>query len=366
MLGPKESSFLAPAPKFMAPARRCNFCNSTIPTHVGDWGAPLRLSTPSLVAIFLFFTLMGCQPGERDTRLRLAHGLDVTHPVHAGMVRMGQVVDSISDGQLQLEIFPSGQLGSESQCLELLQLGSLAMTKVSAAVMERFAPAYSVLSLPYLFPDRETGFAILDGPIGKDLLAQGTRARLRGLTFFDAGNRSFYTKDGPVRSPEDIVGKKVRVQNSPMAVDLIRHLGGSPTPISYGELYTALQQGVVDAAENNLPSYYTSRHYEVTPFYSYDKHTAVPDVLVIGTATWDRLSPTERSWLETAARIATEYQRNRWQSAEREAVTELRKAGVTFTEVDPTAFRQAVRPMYEAAREDPELAEVLEKILAAQ
>ncbi|WP_368671763.1 TRAP transporter substrate-binding protein [Lewinella sp. W8] len=310
--------------------------------------------------------LMGCHDGEQGQKLRLAHGLDVTHPVHAGMVRMGEVVDSISGGQLQLEIYPSGQLGTESQCLELLQLGSLAMTKVSAAVMERFAPSYSVLSLPYLFPDRETGFAILDGPVGRDLLAQGSRARLRGLTFFDAGNRSFYTKDGPVRSPDDISGKKVRVQNSAMAVNLIRHLGGSPTPISYGELYTALQQGVVDAAENNLPSYYTSRHYEVTPYYSYDKHTSVPDVLVIGTATWDGLSATEKAWLETAATMATKYQRDRWQAAEREAVTELLKAGVTFTEVAPTAFREAVQPMYEAARQDPALSEILNKILAAQ
>lgn len=312
------------------------------------------------------FLLWGCGPGEQQRKLRLAHGLDVTHPVHAGMLRMGEVLDSVSEGQLGLEIYPSGQLGSESQCLELLQLGSLAMTKVSAAVMERFAPAYSVLSLPYLFPDRETGFAILDGPIGQDLLARGAAARLRGLTFFDAGNRSFYTKDGPVREPGDIVGKKVRVQNSPMAVDLIRHLGGSPTPISYGELYTALQQGVVDAAENNLPSYYTSRHYEVTPFYSYDQHTAVPDVLVIGTATWDRLTPTERSWVATASRIATQYQRNRWLAAEREAVSALLEAGVTFTEVDASAFRRAVAPMYEAARANPELAPVLEKILAAQ
>ncbi|MEM9526399.1 MAG: TRAP transporter substrate-binding protein [Bacteroidota bacterium] len=310
--------------------------------------------------------LMGCS-GEQNTQtLRLAHGLDVTHPVHAGMVRMAEVLDSVSGGQMQIEIYPSGQLGSESQCLELLQLGSLSMTKVSAAVMERFAPAYSVLSLPYLFKDRETSFDILDGPVGKSILEEGAEARLRGLTFFDAGTRCFYTKDGPVRTPADVVGKKVRVMASPMAVNLIKSLGGSPTPISYGELYSALQQGTVDAAENNLPSYYTSLHYEVNPYYSFDRHTAVPDVLIMNTATYGKLSEEQRNWLTTAVTEATTYQRNRWQAAEEEAIRELKKEGVTFTEVDAAAFRAAVEPIYDAAKADPNLAPILKRINAAQ
>ncbi|MDN3633139.1 TRAP transporter substrate-binding protein [Neolewinella lacunae] len=348
-----------------------------MPAHPSP--APLPFPAPALsapvlltssVRLLLLACALGClfSCGEisEGKTLRLAHGLDVSHPVHGGMVRMGEVLDSISDGQLRLKIYSGGQLGTESQNLELLQLGSLAMTKVSAAVMERFAPAYSVLSLPYLFEDRETSFRVLDGPVGQELLAQGAAARLRGLTFFDAGTRSFYTKSAPVRTPADVVGKKVRVQNSPMAVDLIKSLGGSPTPISYGELYTALQQGVVDAAENNLPSYYTSRHYEVTPYYSYDRHTAVPDVLVIGTATWEKLSGQERDWLAVAARSATTFQRESWQAAEEEAVRELTKAGVTFTEVDAAAFRAAVEQMYTAARQDPDLAPILERILTAQ
>lgn len=320
----------------------------------------------TIVLLGLLLTLSGCSAKNEVRTLRLAHGLDPTHPVHAGMVRMGEALDSISGGKMQIKIYSSGQLGSENQCLELLQLGSLAMTKVSTAVMESFAPAYGVFSLPYLFKDRENSFRILDGEIGQEILAQGAEARLRGLTFFDAGTRCFYTKDGPVRTPEDLQGKKVRVMNSPMAVDMIKYLGGSPTPISYGELYTSLQQGVVDAAENNLPSYYTSRHYEVTPFYSYDEHTAVPDVLVIGTATWDALDATRQGWLRTAAAIATKYQRSRWRAAEEEAVTVLENEGVTFTKVDGSAFRAAVQPMYEAARKDPVIEPLLKRIQAAQ
>lgn len=319
-----------------------------------------------LLALLPLLLLCSCGSDQKVQTLRLAHTLNTTHPVHKGMVRMAEALDSISAGKMQLEIYSSGQLGSESQCLELLQIGSLAMTKVSAAVMDRFAPSYSVLGLPYLFKDRETAFRVFDGPIGQEILADGAAYRLRGLTFFDAGTRSFYTKDGPVRTPADIVGKKVRVMNSPMAVQLIKTLGGSPTPISYGELYTALQQGVVDAAENNLPSYYTSRHYEVTPFYSYDRHTAVPDVLIIGTATWDKLSEERQGWLREATRIATDYQRGLWKGAQQEAITAMRKEGVTFTEVDSESFRVAVKPMFEEAKNNPVLADLLARIQAVE
>lgn len=310
--------------------------------------------------------LSGCGADKKVQTLRLAHTLDPTHPVHAGLVRMGEALDSISGGEMNIKIYSSGQLGSEKQCLELLQLGSLAMTKVSAAVMENFTPSYGVLGLPYLFKDRESSFRILDGEVGQEILSQGAEARLRGLTFFDSGTRCFYTKDGPVRTPADLEGKKVRVMNSATAVNLIKALGGSPTPISYGELYTALQQGVVDAAENNLPSYFTSRHYEVTPFYSYDEHTAIPDVVIIGTATWDALDDQRRAWLREAAAVGTDYQRSIWRAAEQEAVATLEKEGVTFTKVDAAAFREAVKPMYVNARKNPVLAPLLDQIQAQQ
>ena len=327
---------------------------------------PLHFARRNFLLVLFPLLLCACGGNQDVQTLRLAHTLNTTHPVHKGMERMAVALDSISGGKMHLEIYPSGQLGSESQCLELLQIGSLAMTKVSAAVMDRFAPSYSVLGLPYLFKDRETSFRVFDGPIGQEILADGAAYRLRGLTFFDAGTRSFYTKDGPVRTPADVVGKKVRVMNSPMSVQLIKSLGGSPTPISFGELYTALQQGVVDAAENNLPSYYSSRHYEVTPFYSYDRHSAVPDVLIIGTATWDKLSQERQGWLREAAGIATDYQRGLWEGAQKEAVAAMTKAGVTFTEVDSESFRAAVQPMFEAARKNPVQADLLARIQAVE
>jgi tripartite ATP-independent transporter DctP family solute receptor len=341
-----------------------------LPTDLAPAAAPSTnnavRSTGWLLLFGLLIAFSGCATDSKVQTLRMAHTLDTSHPVHAGLIRMGEALDSISGGKMKMEIYSSGQLGSEKQCLELLQLGSLAMTKVSGAVMENFTPAYGVLGLPYLFKDRESGFKILDGEIGQEILSQGAEARLRGLTFFDAGTRCFYTKDGPVRTPADLVGKKVRVMNSAMAINLIKTLGGSPTPISFGELYTSLQQGVVDAAENNLPSYFSSRHYEVTPYYSYDEHSAVPDVIIIGTSTWNSLDDQRRDWLTKAAAIARDFQRSIWRTAEQEAVTTLEKQGVTFTKVDANSFREAVKPMYVSIRKDPVLGPLMDRIQAEQ
>ena len=172
--------------------------------------------------------------------LKLAHGLDISHPVHKGMEFMAEKLAEKSGGQLTLEIYPSQQLGTERQALELLQIGSLAMTKVSAAVMENFAPNTKVLSLPYIFRDRAHAYKVQDAKLGKDLLVQGEKYWLRGLTYFDAGQRSFYTKDRPINTPKDLEGMKIRVMESVTAMNLVRSLGGSPTPISWGELYLSL------------------------------------------------------------------------------------------------------------------------------
>jgi len=201
--------------------------------------------------------------------------------VHQAMVILGEELEKISEGKLKVNIYPSSQLGGERECLELLQIGSLDITKVSAAVLENFIPEYKVFSIPYIFRDKAHMFSVFDSEVGANLLLKGEKYRLRGLTFYDAGSRSFYMKENPINSPEDLVGKKIRVQKSNMAVAMVNDLGGAPTPISWGELYTALQQGVVDGAENNPPSFYTSKHFEICKFFSLDEHTSVPDVLLM-------------------------------------------------------------------------------------
>jgi len=228
---------------------------------------------PRLLLLIPLLCLLSCADITNTKYLKLAHGLDSTHPVHKGMVFMQERLAEISDGKLQIEIYPSQQLGTERQALELLQIGSLAMTKVSGAVMESFAPKIKCLSLPYVFRDREHTYNVQDGKVGRDLLIQSEKFWLRGLGYFDAGQRSFYTKEKSIEKPDDLKGLKIRVQESVMAMNLVRTLGGAPTPISWGELYTALQQGVVDGAENNPPSFVSSRHYEICKYYSLNEHT---------------------------------------------------------------------------------------------
>ncbi|MBX2927782.1 MAG: TRAP transporter substrate-binding protein [Saprospiraceae bacterium] len=281
----------------------------------------------------------GCENGVgKVATLRLAHGLDVKHPVHLGMMRMGELLQTYSDGQLKLDIYPSEQLGSERQCLELLQIGSLDMTKVSAAVLENFAPDMQVFSLPYLFRDDAHTDAVLFGPVGRDMLVGMDAYLIRGLTYFDAGKRSFYTRERPVNSPADLKGLKIRVQESPTAMQLVRDLGASPTPIAWGELYTALQQGVVDGAENNPPSFHLSRHYEVCKYYILDEHTAIPDVLTVGASTWNRLNAEQQGWVQMAADSSARYQRQLWKVAEAEALATVQAAGVTVIRPDKSPF----------------------------
>jgi len=298
-----------------------------------------------------------------DTRtIKLAHGLDVGHSVHMAMVKMGEDLEQISGGKMRLEIYPSQQLGSERECIELLQIGSLDMTKVSVGVMENFAPRMRVFSLPYLFRDRQHSFDVLDGPIGKDLLNEGTKYWLKGLGYYDAGSRSFYTKDKPINSPTDLHGLKVRVLESVTAMDMVNSLGGSATPISWGELYTSLQQGVVDGAENNPPSFYLSRHYEVCKYYSLDEHTVLPDMVLVGTHLWDRLSKQEQEWLQTAVDSSVVYQRKLWAESEKEALEAVEKAGVTIVRPDKTAFENAVQPLYSKYKDDKEMSALIQNI----
>lgn len=313
----------------------------------------------------LLLLAAGCGQQQPKT-LKLAHGMDTGHPVHQGIVFMAERLRTKSAGQLQLEIYPSQQLGTERQCLELLQIGSLAMTKVSAAVMENFSPGIKVLSLPYIFRDRAHTFAVLDGPIGRELLRQGERYRLRGLGYFDAGQRSFYTKTKAIRQPDDLGGLKIRVQESAVAIRLVSILGAAPTPVSWGELYTGLQQGVVDGAENNLPSFYSSRHYEVCKQLSLNEHATVPDILVIGSRAWQQLSAREQRWLQEAADEAIAYQRKLWAEAEAAALKAVEAEGVIITRPDKAAFAARSRPMWEDFRNDTLIYPLITAIQAVQ
>jgi tripartite ATP-independent transporter DctP family solute receptor len=305
-----------------------------------------------LILLLPLAVLSGCSKEEKsDTYIiRLGHQLDINHPVHKGLVFLKEELERNSNGEMSIVIYPSSQVGDEREVLELIQIGSMGMTKVSASALETFVPEMKVFSLPYLFNDQTHYWKTLNGEVGTKLLAAGEPYRFKGLGYFDAGSRSFYTTKKPVQSPDDLKGQKIRVMNSQTAVSMVNTMGGSATPISWGELYTSLQQGVVDGAENNLPSFYFSKHYEVSQYLILDEHTSIPDVIIVGTHVWDQLSATQKTWLTDAMQAATDYQREMWAESTEKSLAIVKEAGVQVIEADKRQFQESVAPIYEELR----------------
>lgn len=313
--------------------------------------------------ICLIFVLTSCQKESKTKVLYLAHSLPQTHPVHKGILEFKKALERNSKGTLKVKIFPDAQLGSEREVLELLQIGSVAATKVSAATLSNFVPEYHLLGIPYLFRDKEHQFNVLEGPIGKSILAKGSKFWLRGLCYYDAGSRSFYTSEKAIRTPDDLKGLKIRVMNNQMAINMVNSMGGSATPLSYSELYTAIQQGVVDGAENNPPSFVSSNHYEISKYYTLDQHSSVPDVLLIGTKYWEKLSEEEKTWVQDAADTSARAQKKFWNDSVDESMKIARKAGVEIIIPDKKLFAEKSKSVLEEfEKEYPEMAPIVTQI----
>jgi tripartite ATP-independent transporter DctP family solute receptor len=263
--------------------------------------------------------------------LKLGHGLDTGHPVHKAMEYMKERLEVLSGETVTIDIYPSSVLGSETQCIEQLQNGSLAMTKTSAAAMENFIPEMAVYGLPYVFRDGEHYWDVLNGSVGQDLLRMGDDKFLRGLCYYDAGSRYFYTSDKPTRTPDDLKGMKIRVMNPKTAMDMVKAMGGAPTPIAFGELYSALAQGAVDGAENNPPSFTSNKHYEICKHFTLDGHTRIPDMLMMSSKVWNRLDPQVQAWVQQAADESVRFQRQLWQEKTAES---LKEAGSLSNSID--------------------------------
>jgi tripartite ATP-independent transporter DctP family solute receptor len=300
--------------------------------------------------------------GSADkTVLKLAHVLPPVHAVHIAMELMARRAAELSAGTVEIQVFPGGQLGSEPESIEQVQRGALAMVKTSAAALESFVPDMAVFGMPYLFRDEDHYWHVLLGDIGREILRAGDPQGVHGLCYYDSGSRSFYTLTKPILKPEDVREMKLRVLPSRTARDMITLLGGGPTPIPYGELYTALQQGMIDGAENNPPSYFTSRHYEVAKHYSLDEHTRVPDVVIFSKPIWDSLGPQMQGWIQQAADESVAFQRKLWREQTEESLKAVEQAGVTIHNPDKAAFAAAMAPMY-AAVEGTRVGELAKRI----
>jgi tripartite ATP-independent transporter DctP family solute receptor len=308
---------------------------------------PLWLLAP--IALIVAGLWQFATRGVEVKTLRLAHALNVEHPVHRGMLVFADEVHRLSGGTLRVDIYADGKLGSERELVEQMQLGSIALTKVSAGQLEAFAPAYAVFGMPYLFDDSAHFWRFAETTAATGLLASSEAQRIVGLCFYDAGARSFYLspKSGrTVRTASDLEGLSLRVMPSRTAMAMVEAFGAKPVPIPFGELYTALDAGTVDGAENNPPSLFTSRQFEVAASYSLNEHLILPDVLAIGAPTWQRLSAEQRDWIRRAAATSAIAQRQLWIDEEARNLEAMRNAGLRIIDdIDRDSFRAATEAL---------------------
>lgn len=289
------------------------------------------------------------------------------YPTVEAVKAMGKMLEERTNGRLCIEVFPSAQLGEEKDTIEQTQFGVIDMNRVSLGPFNNIIPETQIPSLPYIFRSTEHMHHVMDGPIGQQILDAFAAHDLIGLAFYDGGSRSFYNKDHPIKSVADMKGMKFRVMQSDMFVDMVAALGANATPMAYGEVYSSIQTGVIDGAENNWPSYDTSGHYEVAKYYTLDQHLIVPEVLMMSKKSWDKLTPEDQATIRQAAKDSVPVMRGLWEAQEKVSEDKLEAAGVqVIKDIDKTPFIEAMVPVYEKYVTTPELKAMVTAIQATK
>ena len=269
------------------------------------------------------------------------------YPNVVAVESMGKKLEAATNGRLKIQTFPGGVLGGEKEMIEQTQVGAINILRTSLGPVGTVVPEVNVFNLPFIFRSQEHARAVIDGPIGDELLAKvsASPAKLVAIGWMDGGARSLYTKK-PVRTPADLKGQKVRMMGNPLFVDTMNAMGGNGIAMGYGEVFTALQTGVVDGAENNAPSYFTSNHYNTgAKYYTQTNHLIIPELLVVSKATWDKLSKDDQALLKKFGREAQMEQRALWDKSVAENTAKLKSAGVEFITVDNKPFYEATAPV---------------------
>lgn len=306
----------------------------------------------------------GSGSGGGEHNFRLAETHEAGYPTTQGDQRFAELVRERSDGRIIIEVFPNSQLGEEAAVIEQVQMGAIELTRTSTSPMAEFAPSMGVFSLPYIFDGQEHEWAFLQSENGQALLGKMSSSGLKGLAYYASGARSFYTRGQQVQGPDDMRGLKIRVQKSNINVDFINAFGGSATPMDFGEVYSALQNGVLDGAENNWPSYLSTSHYEVASNYTLDEHTRVPEVLVMHQGTFDGLSTDDQEIIQQAAKDSVDFQRQKWDQEVQRSKERIQATNTNVIQVnDSGPWREAVRPMIQNYRD--QYGEVLDQIQSA-
>ena len=272
------------------------------------------------------------------------------YPTTQGAYKFAELVYEKTGGRVEIQVNAGGVLGDEKTVIEQLQFGGVDFARVSLSPLAEFVPKLNVLQMPYLYTGREHMWKVLEGPIGTDFMNSFGGSSLVPLSWYDAGARNFYSTDRPIESLDDMKGLKIRVQESELMMDTIQALGATPVPMAFGDVYSGLQTGEIDGAENNWPSYESTRHYEVAQYFTLDEHTRVPELQLAAQSTWDKLPEEYGNIIRDCARESSLYERELWAERERTSEDRVRRAGCVVTELDAREkerFREAAAPMYE-------------------
>ena len=314
----------------------------------------IKKAAAVLMAAAMAVSLTGCGSITSGKRIiRISHAQSETHPEHLGLLAFKEYVEERLGDKYEVQIFPNEILGSAQKAIELTQTGAIDFVVAGTANLETFADVYEIFSMPYLFDSEDVYKTVMEDYDYMEQVYESTdEAGFRVVTWYNAGTRNFYAKT-PIRTPEDLKGKKIRVQQSPASVSMVNSFGAAAAPMGFGEVYTAIQQGVIDGAENNELALTNNKHGEVAKYYSYNKHQMVPDMLVANLKFLEGLSPEEYQIFKDAAALSTEVEMKEWDKSIEEAkkiATE--DMGVEFIDVDVDAFKEKVLPLHEKMLND--------------
>ncbi len=297
----------------------------------------------SLMVAALAVWAIGVQ--AKEFRSADIHNAD-DYPTVLAVKHMSTVLEKSSGGNLKIKVYNKGALGSEKETIDQVKIGALDMVRVNVAPMNGVCPMTMVPTMPFLFHSVEHMRKVLDGPIGDEILKSCESAGYVGLAFYDSGARSIYSKK-PIKTVADTKGMKIRVQQSDLWVALMGAMGANATPMPYGEVYTGLKTGLIDAAENNFPSYDTAKHFEAAPVYSKTEHSMAPEILLFSKVIWDKLSKAEQDQIRAAAKDSIKVERQAWDEQETKSMARVKAAGVQIIEVNKTSFQSVMAPVYE-------------------
>ena len=320
-----------------------------------------KLAAAALVAAALTVTGASAQ-----TVLRSSDTHPDGYPTVEAVKYFGQLVEERTAGRYKVEVYHSAQLGQEADTIEQVRSGVIDLNRVSMAPWNSLVPLTLIPSLPYLFRSPEHARAVMSGPIGAEIAAGFEEHGVVVVAFYDGGARSFYNSKKPINAMADLAGLKFRVIQSDVFVDMVAALGASATPMPYGEVYSSIETGVIDGAENNFPSYESAKHFEVAKNYSLDEHTIVPEVFVMSKAAWDKLTPEDQAIFKAAGKESMEKQWELWDARVAESRKIVEDAGSSITTPEKQPFIDAMKPVYEKYVNSPELQDLVSRIQATE